>query len=646
VEQTADHEPEPAPLIGGDELETPYWAQSQLEAARSGIWTVARGAPRTAALLVGWSWRAAPRWTLLAVALQLATAVATVFGLLSTVNVFTNLLAAGPTRQRVVDALPALALVVGALVARGALQSATGAVQARLVPRIEERAQDELYSRLADVELAAFDDPDFTTLVQRAELALVHLRFGASTVGDLAAAVVTVAAAVVTAALLHPVLAPLVLLAAAPQAWAGIRGAQLQIEAMVRMNASLRRRFVTGDLLSERDNAAELRAFTARGLVLREHRRIAAELADDEVDVGLRRNRLTTVGRALSGLGSGLGYIALGLLLHAGALPLALAGTAVLAMRTAAQAITTGVYAVNQLFEIGLHVEVYRTCLDDLVRRRRTSALHTLDGSPETITLDGVSFRYPGQEEDAVADVSLTLRRGEVVALVGENGSGKTTLAKLVTGLYLPTSGTVRWDGRDTAVIDTDELWERVAVVMQEPLRWPVSAEHNIRIGRPDRPDPAGALFADVTARSGADAVLADLPAGLRTMLSRRFQGGRDLSGGQWQRISVARGLYRAAPVVVADEPTAALDARAEHTVFAALRSMAAADDGHGGITVLVTHRLANVRSADHIVVLEHGRITDIGTHNELMARGGTYGELFTLQARAYADGSPAAPTP
>jgi len=222
------------------------------------------------------------------------------------------------------------------------------------------------------------------------------------------------------------------------------------------------------------------------------------------------------------------------------------------------------------------------------------------------------------------------------VALVGENGSGKTTLAKLITGLYLPSDGAVRWDGVDTAQVDPLELQDRVAVVLQEPLRWAVTATDNIRIGRLDREDPDGTAFADAARRSGADTVLADLPDGPGTLLSRKFQNGRDLSGGQWQRVSVARGLYRNSPLVVADEPTSAMDARAEHAVFGALQELSA--DHRPRITVLVTHRLANVRHADQIVVLDGGRVTERGTHRELMATAGTYHQLFSLQAHAYRD--------
>ncbi len=323
---------------------------------------------------------------------------------------------------------------------------------------------------------------------------------------------------------------------------------------------------------------------------------------------------------------------------RAGGLPLALAGTAVVAMRTASQAITSGVLTVNRLFELGMYVDLYETCVADIRTRHRPSPTRQLAGDPKIIELSDVSFSYPGQDREAVSALTLTLRRGQVVALVGENGSGKTTLAKLLSGLYLPTKGAVKWDGVATDSVDPRDMHARIAVVMQNPVRWPITAENNVRIGRLDRPDPGGEAFADALTRSGAGAVLAELPHGPDTVLSPAFQGGSDLSGGQWQRISVARGLYRAAALVVADEPTAALDARAEHAVFTALNSMSAGTDRSEQITVLVTHRLANVRHADQIVVLERGRIVEQGTHDELIANEGTYHQMFTLQARAYRD--------
>lgn len=357
-------------------------------------------------------------------------------------------------------------------------------------------------------------------------------------------------------------------------------------------------------------------------------------VSDTFFALGHRRTLIELAGRALAGVGTALAYAVLGVLIVTGTLALGLAGAAALAMRVASQSVSNTVYETNQLFENGYYVDLLVVCLADAATRRRPAATAMLPGDPETITLDDVSFRYPGADEDAVAGVSATLRRGEVVALVGENGSGKSTLAKLMVGMYVAREGTVAWDGVDLATVDPAEALARVAVVLQDPVHWPMSAENNVRIGRLERPDPAD-LRRDGAARdSGADTVVAQLPDGWPTVLSKEFQTGRDLSGGQWQRLSVARGLYRDAPVVIADEPTAALDARAEHAVFGTLH-------GRGGsatsrITVLVTHRLANVRYADQILVLERGRIIERGRHDDLMALGGTYHELFMLQARAY----------
>jgi ATP-binding cassette subfamily B protein len=617
---------------------TPSWARGYEDQARAGVWTVARAAPRTMALLVALAWRASARLTVLALVAQVAAAVSAALGFLATASVFTRLLAEGPTPHRLLAALPALALVAAAAIGRGLLQAGVGAVWAELTPLVELRAQDDLYSGLAQVELLAFDDPDFTQLVERtSSRAVMSIRIGISRVADLLTAAVSVLAAVVAVGVLSPVLAPLVVLAALPQAWASLRGALLELASLFRTVAGERRRDVTGELISERANAAEVRAFTAQRILLAEHRRISAELAEDAVRVGRRKNVLVTVGRALGALGALAGYLVLGLLLYTGGIALALAGTAVVAMRAAAQAVGNGVYSVNELYEIGIYVELYRGCLADIGSRRRQAPTHRLSGDPQVIELTDVSFRYPGQDRDAVTGISLSVRAGEVIALVGENGSGKSTLAKLITGLYLPVEGTVRWDGVGTDTVDPAELHERIAMVMQEPLRWPMSAENNIRIGRLERADPEGAAFAAAASRSGADAVLNDLPGGEQTLLSPAFHNGRDLSGGQWQRISVARGLYRDAAVVVADEPTSAMDARAEHAVFTALRALST--DPAGGrsrITVLITHRLANVRHADKIVVLEHGQVTEQGTHRQLIDRQGMYHQLFRLQAHAY----------
>jgi ATP-binding cassette, subfamily B, bacterial len=636
-------------LIGVDDVKTPPWAQVMETVAGSGVGRTLRAAPAALVVLVRLAWQTSPRLTLLAAAVELIAGCATAFGLLATASVLTQLLEQGPTPQRVVAALPALALVMVSYAARGLLDAAVGAVQAVLAPRVELRAQDELHAAVVGVELVAFDDADFVELVRRTSAqGIMSVRQGVNDVGNLLSSAITLVAAIVTAGLLNPVLAPVVLLAAVPNGWASMRSALLGYESFVRMVSRMRRLGITSGMITGRSEAAEVRAFTTQDTLLSEHRRIGSQLAAEAVAVEHRKTAIRLVGRGLAGVGTALAYGVLGLLLYAGVMPLALAGAAAVAMRTASTAVSTTVFAANRLFEHSFYLDMLTSCLAQARSYHRAAAVQQLPRDPQLIELHEVSFSYPGKDEPALDRVSLTIKRGQVVALVGENGSGKSTLAKVITGLYLPDQGRVSWDGVDIAQVDQRELHSQVTVVLQNPVEWPMTAENNIRIGRLECPDPDGSVLAAAAANSGADAVAAELPNGWDSVLSREFQNGCDLSGGQWQRISVARGLYRDAPLLVADEPTAAMDARAEHAVLRSLQSLSCAGTAPSNgdspaatrTTVLITHRLANIRHADQIVVLDHGSITEQGTHDELMARGGGYAELFTLQARSYLDGT------
>jgi ATP-binding cassette subfamily B protein len=224
----------------------------------------------------------------------------------------------------------------------------------------------------------------------------------------------------------------------------------------------------------------------------------------------------------------------------------------------------------------------------------------------------------------------MEIGAGEIVALVGENGSGKTTLAKLLCRLYLPQQGRVLWDGTDTAAVDPDEVRRSVAVIFQDFLHYALPAAENIGMGRHQRIGDAEGIRASAL-HAGADDFLAKLPDGYDTVLGPEFQGGKELSVGQWQRVALARAFFRDAPFIILDEPTAALDARAEHELFESIRTLC-----RGRSVLLISHRFSSVRSADRIYVLDGGRVAESGSHDELMGLGGRYAELFTLQASAY----------
>ncbi|GAA2395175.1 ABC transporter ATP-binding protein [Dactylosporangium salmoneum] len=625
------------------ELKAAGWDSHSVAMANVRFTAMARRLPSILRQAVTLAWQASARDTLAALVLNLCTGVATAFGLLATRGVLQALFDAGPTLERVRAALPSLAMVAAATAARSGLSIAAGWAQARLEPQVLNTAERRLFELTTRVKLAAFDDAGFSDEMERARnRGSLAVQFLVRAAIDLSAGLAGLAATALTLALLHPLLLGALLLASVPAAWAAIRAARLAYLSNHAHTSRRRRLWMLADLMAHRATAAELRAFTMRPFLLREYDQMARAETVTELDVVRRQTVTRLIGSVFSGIATAGVYAVLGALLIEGSLPLASAGTAVLALQAARTALALAVTNVNRVYEEGLYFSDYTGFLERAGQRMpRIPAQRGPLPAPHTISVERVTLHYADTDSPAVTDASLTVHHGQTIALVGENGSGKTSLARLIAGLYHPDHGAVCWDGRSLSGADPDDVWRHVAMVSQEYWHWPFTAERNILLGTDD--EPADGRVQAAARRAGAHDMIEGLPDGYQTLLSRNFRGGQDLSGGQWQRLAAARAFYRDAPVLICDEPSAALDARAEHALFAALRAGAPRR-----ITVLITHRLANVRHADHIYVLRDGHITEHGTHDELIAAGGGYAELFALQATGYATGAapgrPAAP--
>jgi len=287
--------------------------------------------------------------------------------------------------------------------------------------------------------------------------------------------------------------------------------------------------------------------------------------------------------------------------------------------------------SLNRLYESSLFLDNLMTYL-----KLQPLLVSPVDGlaapAPirEGIEFQHVTFRYPGSDADVLRDVNLHIHPGERIALVGLNGAGKTTLIKLLTRLYDPTEGQIFLDGVDLREYDLTSLHQRFGVIFQDFVRYQFTVRENIGFGQVDALDDL-ARIKGAAERGGASPIIEDLPHGYDTMLGRRWEKGQELSGGQWQKIALARAFMRKAEVLVLDEPTSALDAEAEYEVFRRFGALM-----EGRIAVLISHRFSTVRMADRIAVLSAGRVVELGSHADLMLLNGAYARLFNLQAEGY----------
>lgn len=521
-----------------------------------------------------------------------------------------------------------------------AVQRAVGAYMGYgrnlFVRRVQLEAERRLLAQASKVDIGHFDNSDWHDRLARAKRD-VSWRPGDLTwsVLGLSGNIVTVFLMAGLLASLHWVLVVLALAAAALSLMLERRVTSRLYEYFYKETPEEREREYLGDLLVQPRSTKEIRAYVLADYLLGRHGRLSDDLFKKREMMYRSATRISMLTGLVGGTTLALAYVFLAIRGVAGTID---PGGVVLVIG-AFNAVSSTLGQISSTF---VAVDQHTTFLDDYFSFLSIGSLVPVPAVPHPesawhnaistkgIEFENVTFTYPGGTEPAVSGLSLQMRPGELIALVGENGAGKSTLIRLLLRFYDPSQGSVRVGGVDLKDLDPAVLRSRIGVLFQDYVSYELSVRENVIMGRPDG-EVKDERVMEALRDARSEWLLKKMPKGLDAKVGRLFEGGHDLSGGEWQRLALARIMYRDADIWILDEPTSSLDPEAEAAIFAELK-----ENLKGRIGIVISHRFSTVRIADRIAVIADGHVTELGTHDELLRAEGRYAQLFELQAAGY----------